>query len=84
MATARSAAKPADDKATNDKLADSKTADEKATSKNTTDGETKSDAKADEKATESYIDQAAKLATDVRALAEKMREDLTEVECRCA
>jgi outer membrane translocation and assembly module TamA len=44
----------------------------------------KTDEKTETKATESYIDQAAKLATDVRALAEKMREDLAEVEERCA
>ena len=32
----------------------------------------------------SYLDQAAVLAADVRALAEGMREALTEVEARCA
>ncbi len=86
------AAKASEGKTTDDKIseapkspakADDK-ADDKAMPKNATDGETKSEAEAEDKATESYIDQAATLATDVRALAEKMREDLTEVECRCA
>lgn len=40
--------------------------------------------KAEPKASASYLDQAAALATDVRALAEGMREELTAVEERIA
>lgn len=60
--------KPADDKTTEPKISEAP----------------KATAKAEEKAAESYLDQAAALATDVRALAEGMREALAEVEDRCA
>jgi hypothetical protein len=60
--------KPADDKTTEDKISEAP----------------KATVKPEEKAAESYIDKAAELAGDVRALAEGMREALAEVEERCA
>ena len=59
--------KPAADKTTEDKISEAP----------------KSPAKAEKKDDTSYLDQAAVLAADVRALAEGMREALAEIEARC-
>lgn len=60
--------KPADDKTTEPKISEAP----------------KATAKAEKKTSESYIDGAAALAADVRALAEGMREELNTVEQRVA